>query len=249
MDLGQTFQRFFNDWQKFAWIGLGALIVQLVGGAVGAVLGLAMVGPSIFSLLRADVLGMAAGPEMAFRMVGAMAGFTVVALILGVVMTGLTNAGLVGSVVAYRRGEEVSLSTFWSYAKQYFGKMILLGLILAGIMLVSMVLLLIPVLGWIAYFVWVPTAVVTLSIYPSYLVISDDYSIGNAMSAGFRVLRSMIGEALIGGLILLVFGIAFGLVSSVPVLGWIVVAIFGQPLLFFFLSERFETEVRPRLAA
>jgi len=243
VNLGQTFQRFFNDWQKFAWMGLGALIVQLVGGAVAMVLGVAMAGPSILSLIGG-------GRNLAvFSMLGAMTGFAVLSLVLGIVITGLTYAGLVGSVVAYRRGEEVNLNTFWAYGKQYFGKMIILGLILVGIMLVSAILLIIPVLGWIVWIVWVPVASVTLSIYPSYLVINDGYSIGDAVSTGFRVLRSLITEALIGGLIMLVFTCAFGLIASVPLLGWIVVAIFGEPLLLFFLTERFETEVRPRLAA
>lgn len=243
MNLGQTFQRFFNDWQKFAWMGLGALIVQLAGGAIAMVLGVALAGPSIISLIRG-------GPDLAvFSMLGAMTGFAIISLVLGVVIAGLTYAGLVGSVVAYRRGEEVNLNTFWSYAKQYFGKMIILGLILVGIMLVSSILLIIPILGWLVWIIWVPVASVTLSIYPSYLVINDDYSVGTAVSTGFQVLRSMITEALIGGAIMLVAGFVFGLIGAVPLLGWIVVAIFGEPLLLFLLTERFETEVRPKLAA
>nr|WP_245302617.1 hypothetical protein [Symbiobacterium terraclitae] len=224
-------------------MGLGALIVQLVGGAVMIILGVATMGPSILTLL-------AGGPDMAtLAVLGGMSVFALASLVLGVVAAGLVYAGLIGSVVAYRRGEEVSLSTFWSYARQYFGKMILLGIIIAVIMLVSAILLIIPILGWLVWFVWVPVASVTLSIYPAYLVINDGYSVGDALSTGFRVLRSMFVEALIGGVILLVFGLVLGLIGSVPLLGWIVVMLFGEPLLLFVLTERFETEVRPRLAA
>jgi len=252
VDLGRTFQRFFRDWQQFAWAGFGALLIQLVGAAVGMVLALVGLGPSISNLIRESMSPMRLNPVgYVFPKTAAVTGafgFIAAIAIVGLVVHGLTNAGLVGSVVAYRRGEGVNLSTFWSYATRYFGRMILIGLIFDVIIIpLSSILLFIPVLGWLVWVVWMPTAAVTLMLYPAYLTIQDDYSVGLAIGTGFRIIRSHIGEALLGAGIFVLFLIAFGLIGWIPVLGWLAVVILGQPLLYYFFSERFETEVRPQL--
>lgn len=247
MNVEQVFKRFFTDWQKFLMMGLGPLIINLVVIAVGFILILAMVGPMFINLIRAETMGMAHLPGMAFGMIGSFVGVFIVMMVMGLVAYALTNAGLIGSVVGYRRGEDVSLSSFWGYATRYFGKMLLLGLVIGVIMLVSMIMLIIPIIGWIAFFIWAPTAVVVLGIYPAYLIISQGYGIGDALGVGFKVLTSQFSEALISGLIMLGFGIAMGMAGMVPILGWIVATLFGQPLFTYFFIERFEAEVRPKL--
>lgn len=249
MNVGQVLQRYFNDWQKFALVGLGALLVELAWGIITFFLSLLMIGPAVVSMLRMDYYGLEYGPGQVFGMLGALGGVAIVALIGGVVAVGMANGGLVGSVVAYRRGEDVGLSTFWSYATRYFTKMILLGIILLAIMLVSAIVNIIPILGQLVYVLWAPVAFVTLGIYPAYLVINDGYSVGSAVGQGFQILKSQFGPSVLGGLIALLFGVIFALVGWVPVIGSLVVVIFGQPLFLYFFVERFEHDVRPYLAA
>jgi len=249
VNVGQIFQRYFNDWQKFALVGLGALLVELAAGLIATVLGLLMMGPALVSIMRMDYLGLDIGPGQIFGMLGAMGGFAVIALVLGAVASGMANGGIMGAIVAYRRGEDVGLGTFWSYATRYFGKMILIGLIFFLIILVSAIVNLIPVLGQVVFLLWAPTALITLGLYPAYLVIHDGYGVGSAVGQGFQILKSQFGSAVLGGLIMLLFWVAFGLIGFVPVIGSLVVAIFGQPLVIYFFAERFESEVRPRLVA
>lgn len=249
MNVGQIFQRYFNDWQKFALVGLGALLVQVAAGFITAVLGVVMVGPVIFSLISMDFMGFDPSFGRIGAMVGAMGGFFIVAMVVGVVAMGMANGGMVGAVAAYRRGEDAGLGTFWSCAVRYFGKMILLGIIYGLILLVSALVNIIPVLGQLVFLLWWPTASIVLLIYPAYLIVNDDYSVGSAVGQGFQILKSQFGPSVLGGLIMLLFIAAFGLIALVPVVGSLVVAIFGQPLLLYFFIERFEHEVRPRLAA
>ena len=58
MNVGQIFQRYFNDWQKFALVGLGALLVELAAGLIATVLGLLMMGPALVSIMRMEYLGL-----------------------------------------------------------------------------------------------------------------------------------------------------------------------------------------------
>lgn len=247
MNFDLFLRQFFNNWQKFGLMGVGYLLVELASGVVAAIVGFVLMGGSVFSMMRADYMGYDVDPGQMVGFIGGVAGTVIISIIVAVVSTGLANAGLVGSIVGYRRGEEVSLSSFWSYATRYFGKMILIAAIFFGVMLVSMVLMIIPVLGWLALFIWVPTAMVVLAIYPSYLVISEDYSVGAAVSTGFRVLTSQFPEALLGGAILLGGSMVLGAIAAVPLIGWLAVGIFGQVLVVLFFIERFETVVRPKL--
>jgi len=247
LNFDQFFREFFSNWQKFGLMGVGSFLIQLAAGVIASIIGVALMGTSMFSMIRADYMGYNVDPSQMVGFIGGMIGFVIISVIVAIVASGLANAGLVGSIVGYRRGEEVSFSSFWSYATRYFGKMILIGIILFGVMLVSMILMIIPILGWIALFIWMPTAMVTLAIYPSYLVISEDYSVGTAVSTGFRILTSQFPEALMGGAILLGMGIVMSAIGAIPLIGWLAIGIFGQALISFFFIVRFEAVVRPKL--
>ncbi len=249
-----NFDRFFkqvgSDWQQFGLMGVGPLLLGLGTAFVMGVLGVALLGPGIIAMIRADQFG-GPGPGEMFAFFGSFAGFFVVALVVGVISSSLTHAGLVGTVVGYRRGERVSLAGFWHYATAHFGKMILLGLILAGLtilgVIVSAILLIIPPVGVLALMLVQFVVTLNLGLYPAYLIIAEGRGVGEAVGIGFKVITDHIGEALLGSLILFGFLIAAGMIGAVPVIGWIVVAVFAQPLITYFFIERFETEVRPKL--
>jgi len=249
VNVGQLFQRYLQDWQKFALVGLGTLLVQIAAAAILLIFSIGMIGTTIFSAFPMALLDLEDAPVRTFAMLGAMGGFALVALIVGVVATGMAAGGLVGSIVGYRRGEETGLGSFWSYATRHFGKMIVIFFIVFLIALVTAIVNIIPVLGQIAYFLWLPTAFTTLGVYPAYLVINDGYGPVAAVGKGLEILTSQFGPAVLGGLLMLLFWAAFGVVGLVPVIGSIAVTIFGYPLMVFFFAERFESEVRPRLVA
>lgn len=247
LNFDRFFREFFTNWQKFGLMGLGSFLVELAAGVIASIIGVVLMGTSAITLIRADYMGWDVDPSQMAGFIGGSISFVLISVIVAIVASGLANAGLVGSIVAYRRGEEVSLGSFWTYATQYFGKMIMIGVILFGVMLVSMILMIIPIIGWLALFIWGPTAMVVLAIYPSYLVVSEGYSVGQAVSTGFRVLTSQFPEALMGGAILLGLGIVMTAISAIPLIGWLAIGIFGQVLIAFFFIERFEAVVRPKL--
>ncbi|MFZ5814598.1 MAG: hypothetical protein ACOY93_04790 [Bacillota bacterium] len=247
MSFDAFIKRFTADWQQFLMMGVGPLIVNIGVVIAGLFLGLIIMGPSLLSLISAGAGGMEPSAGALAGLVGSAFGLVILMVILGVVAYGLTNAGLLGVVDGYRRGEEVTLGGFWSSATRHFGKVILLNLVFGLIMLLSAVMMIIPVLGWIALVIWVPTASVALAIYPAYLIVTQEYSVGDAISFGFRLLTTQFKEAVIGGVILLAFGIALGAINFIPFIGFLVGLLFGQPIIYYFFVERFETEVRPKM--
>lgn len=247
LNYGAVIKRFFTDWQQFGLMGVGAFLINLVAGSLGSILAGILVGPATFSLMRADLMGYHVGVGGIGALSGSFIGFALLAAVLGVVAAGLSTAGLIGSVIAYRRGEPVSLGNFWRYARRYVGKIILLGVIVGVVMMISAVVLVIPVLGWLVWIVWAPMIALNLALYPAYLVINQGYTVGDAVGTGFRIISGHCKEALIGALIFLGIGVVIGIVSTVPLVGWLAAGIFGQPLLAYFFVERFEAEVRPKL--
>lgn len=249
--MGEVFQRYFHDWQRFSLVGLGAVLAQVAGGIVAWLLGLLALGGSAgASALSMYAVGGGDGLGLVVTVIAAMGGAAVVMLVAWLVVGGLVRAGLVGAIVAYRRGEDVGFATFWSYATRYAGKMVLLGLIYGVILLVSAVVVIFPLIGQIVYLLWLPTAFVTLGIYPAYLIIHDGYGVVSAVKQGLRILERQTGQTVLGGLIMALFYLAGSLLCAVPIVnivGALFVAILGQPLVYYFFVERFESEVRPQV--
>jgi len=249
-----SFDRFFkqvgNDWQQFGLMGIGPLLIGIVTSMVMAVISIILMGPGIFAMIRAEQFG-GPGPGDLFAFFGSFAGFFILALAVGAISGGLSYAGLVGSVVGYRRGERASLGAFWQHATRHFGKMVLLGLIVAAIMLVAMllsaVLLIIPPLGILVMLLVPGLITLNLGLYPAYLIIAEDRPVTEAVGIGFRLITSHFVDTLLGTLIFWGFLLATGAVAAVPVIGWIVTAVFAQPLITYFFIDRFELEVRPKL--
>lgn len=242
MKLEQVFQRFFRDWQQFGMIGLGAFLVILAAGAASWAVGLVLTGPSLFAL------AMGGGLEGSLlALFGAFFAYFVIMTVVYVIAGGLSNAGVVGSVLGYRKGEPVSLGTFWSHATRHYGKLILLGFLFALIMLVSGIINVVPLLGQLAYLIWLPVAAVALAIYPAHLIVSRNLGVGEALGIGFQLITGHFKETFVSGMILLLLGLVMGVVGFIPIIGWIAIGIFAQPLVVFLFVERFEAEVAPKL--
>ncbi len=70
------------------------------------------------------------------------------------------------------------------------------------------------------------------------------------MKQGLRILERQTGQTVLGGLIMALFYLAGSLLCAVPIVnivGALFVAILGQPLVYYFFVERFESEVRPQV--
>lgn len=247
MNLEAVIKRFFSDWQQFGMMGLGAFLINAGAGIIGSILMVVVMGPSLFSLFRAEAMGLGFGPGALFALFGSLFGVMIVFAIIGIVASGLSNAGVVGSVSGYRKGQPVSLGSFWQYATRYFGKMIGLGFLFGLIMMVSTLINIIPILGWIAFLLWLPVAAVALLLYPAHLIVSRNMGVGDALGVGFRLLTSQFKETFISGMLMLLIGIVLGIISWIPLVGWLVVAAFAQPFIIYFFAERFEHEVAPKL--
>jgi hypothetical protein len=141
--LQQVWNRFTEDWKSFALLAIGPALGSMALSATLVVLGLITVGSSIVAVATgrygysdARVLGM----------LGGMAVFLLLSMVVMVIGTTLVHGGLVGSVVAYRRGETPSLPAFWAHAKRNFGRF--LGLmILTWVSIVVVVIVISPVVG------------------------------------------------------------------------------------------------------
>lgn len=244
MDLEGLFRRFFTNWLSFGLMGIGALLINLAVGVVGIILVFVFLGPSFYSLAT-DYFS----PVDMVQMFFSFAALFIILAVMGTLAAGLSTSGLMGSIAGFRQGEAVTLGTFWNHATRSFGRVIVLGLLVALVMIVSGVILLIPLLGWVVWFLWVPTASVVLGIYPVYLVVNEGYGPLEALGAGFKILTGQFPEALVSGLIMLMFSVVFGLICLIPLLGWLAVGLFAQPLVSYFFVERFEAVVRPKLVS
>lgn len=225
---------------------------------VMVILAVATIGPGLLSTIQSTaMMGAEPDPMMLFQMVGSFFLFFAIAMVVGLVVGGLIFGGMLGTVVAYRRGEQVSLGLFWEYATRYFGRflglMFLAGLINFGISIASMILMIIPVVGWLAGMLIQLTATVYLSIYAGYLIVSEEMGVMDAIGASFRALFRNIGEAALAGLVFLGMSFAVGitaLINIIPLIGQVIflgVILMYMPFITYYFIERFETNVRPTL--
>lgn len=250
MNLELVVKRFLNQWQQFALIGVGGFLVQAVYGFVALFLGILVAGPTVLIAFSSASMRAMNGFPSEGGILGMLAAFGLLFILLlvgGVVTSGLIGAGMVGSVAAHRRGEEVSLGSFWAHAKAHWSKVALLSLLVALTMLVSMILLVIPVLGWIAMLIWGPIVFIHLYIYPAYLIVTQSMGVTDAFGVGFRVITTQFAEAVIAGLFSLAISVIVWILAFIPLLGVIAALIFVQPFTLYFFTERFETVVRPKL--
>lgn len=253
-----VWNRFTGDWKSFLMIGLGPFLIGLGTLIVMVILGIATMGPSLFSTIQsAAAFGTEPDPTTILRMIGSFFLFFGLVMVMSLVVGGLIYGGMMGTVVAYRLGEQVSLGLFWENATRYFGRflglMFLVGLISMGVSMVSMILMIIPILGWIAVMLIQLTMSVYLSIYAGYLIVADDLGVIDAIGAAFRALFRNIGEAIMAGLVLLGMSFAIGfiaLINILPIIGQIIflgVILIYMPFITYYFVERFETNIRPTM--
>lgn len=247
MNLEQVFKRFVSDWQQFGMMGLGAFLVNLVGFGIAAILGTVLAGPGLYALLAASALGGIPDFGAILSLIGSLFVFFLLLMVVGVVTGGLSSAGILGSVLGYRRGEAVSLASFWSYATKHYGKLILLGFLYSVIMMLTLLINIIPLLGTLVYLVWMPVSMVALLIYPAHMMVSRGMGVGEAFSVGFRLLTGQFKPTFISGMILLGLFLVSYVVNMIPLIGWVVTGFLLQPLVTYLFVERFEVEVAPTL--
>lgn len=248
MNVDVVLKRFFNQWQQFALVGVGAFLVQMGAGVLATLLTIVVAGPALImgflSPMSSD-FGFSGGGLLG--MIAAFAGLFLGLIVIGVIASGMSFAGMVGSVAGHRRGEEVTLGGFWVHAKAHFGKLILLSILLTLTMMLSMILVLIPILGWIALLIWGPMAFIHLFIYPAYLIVTQSMGVTEAYGVGFRVITSQFGEAVVASLIFLLISLCIWIIAFIPILGAVAAVIFVEPFIIYFFTERFESNVRPKL--
>jgi hypothetical protein len=251
MILQQVWNRFTRNWKDFATLGAGPAIVFAGVGLVMLVLVLVTVGPGIFAMItnpgRYGTLGI-------LSMVGGALLFFFMAIVLGVPAGSFVYGGLMGSVVAYRRGEPAALATFWAMGKRYFTRFLgLSALTWVGMVVLTIVtspLSKIPGLGPLISSALQSIVIVNLALYPAYLMVSEQVPMMDAIGTGFRIITQNVQEACLSGLMMMAFSWALVIIGVIPVLGQIALlglAVVYGPLTVYYFAERFETNVRPSL--
>ena len=234
----QVWNRLLRDWKAFLVLGVSPALMWVVMMTVIVIAVVSAIGtdPSADSL-------------------SAAASLPVLLLAIAIALPGqaFVGGGLVGSVVAYRRGERASVALFWSYGSQYFARFI--GLVfMSGLIggVVNVVTMVLPSgLDSLVGSVLQCTLIVSLVIYPAYVIASEGASLSEGLAVGMRILRENVREACTGGLMLLAFtwGVLLTVVINIiPLAGqvaWLGILLIAAPFTTYYFAERFETNVRP----
>lgn len=252
MTFQRTWDRFTKDWKNFAIMALGLLTGGLAASAVIAIVGgvAGVRALSVLPTLDLDYIEsyLLDDPLFVMSMISKFLGMLILMMVVGVLVGGFVLGGLAGSVVAYRRGEPVSVALFWQMGKRWYVPMLGLSTVNALITLVLQVLDIIPVLGMIAAALCGAIVMVYCGIYASDLIISENHSVMDALGEAFKKMFGDYKEALRSGgiylLMALVVGVVAGIFVLIPVLGAVIclaaAALFGVFVFYYFL-ERFES--------
>lgn len=251
----KTWEKFVADWKSFAIMALGLLISYLVIAVVAAFASLSVVVRLLMSIPDLDYLGYYLDdPEYLLPLLGQF-GFTLLVLVIvSVLVTAFMAGGLMGSLVAYRRGEAVTLGLFFNLGKRYWVRMLGIVGIATAISCVLMLLLVIPFLGCVLVVLAFPLVVVYCGFYPWYMVVAEEKGALDAIGASFRALTRDFKEAAMGGgvclLMCLVVWLASVVVVFIPLVGPLAVialAYLSMTLIAHYFIDRFEIRVRPVL--
>lgn len=247
----RTWERFVSDWKSFATMALGLLTVSILVGLVSflvsAVAGVGLLYP-MFTLdpqLLED-------PLFLLPMIGQ---FFFLFVLLGVIMlacAAFISGGLYGSMVAYRRGEPVSVGLFWRLGARYFWRM--LGLLILGTLFTTSVQLLglvIPIIGTLLVLLITPGLNLYFISYPAYLVVADGKGAPQAFGQMFSLIARGPKEAVLATLVYWLFALvmmALGVIALIPIIGVLVytaLTLLAGPFFTYYAYERFETNLRP----
>ena len=267
-----VWQRFRQNWQQFGMMGVGPLLVFIALALIFFLIFAAVFGAAIFSLIGAGMSGRPPVTTDVFHFVAGLLLAIPLFIVAELAASALVYGGLMGSIVAFRRGEPVSLGRFWREAGRLFWPFVLLFVLLTATIFAVGLVLMIPAMlvivpsMMVAPFVAIPLAILlfypllflvmgvvitNLAIYPAYLVAGGEMEVWTAYSHGWQNIGRHFGEALLGGLVFCLFGLVSAVVSLVnfiPVLGqlaYLAAMVFFGPLLVFYFTERYEQKVRP----
>lgn len=249
----QAWSRLTGDWRSFGVMALGPFLMGIAIGLVGTIGLLVAAGSSLYaigSLSRGSSAGL-------FGLIGGLGLYGLILAAAALCGGALSSGGLIGSVVAYRNGESVSLGLFWSHATRHFGSFlglsVLLGLIMMVLSVVAIPLLLIPLIGQLVMLAVYLACGLYLGIYPGYLIVADGLGTMAAVGASFKALTRNYNEAGMGLLTLLGFAAVMMLgfvLNMIPLIGtivWMGIIYVGMVFSCYYFAERFEANVRPLL--
>lgn len=247
----RTWGRFVSEPKRFLAISLGLLSALLAYSVMAAAL-VALTGWGLFAALLAPAPAYVDQTVFILSMIGQ---FSFVFLLLALVCwaaSAFIDGGVYGSLAAFRRGETVGPGLFWVMGVRHFKRMLGLTFLSALISLVvEYVCLLIPVVGWLLFFLAVPMVWIYFSVYPAYLIIAEDRGVIDAIGTMTSLVTKGFREAVLATLVSWLFTAAITLgmvILFIPVLGvilylagWLVAC----PFMTYYYIERFETNVRP----
>lgn len=253
MSFQNTWERFTADWKSFAVIALGHFLAWLI-------VRVPLEGPVMYvemhltMLLSRHPVGyvLRGGPSF-WRMMPVEV-VALVLLIVGVLVMAFAVAGTMGSLVAYRRGEAITLGLFFRLAWRYWARMLGLTGLNCAILLLVLLLMIIPLIGCLALLLVSPLVCVYGCIYPSYMIVAEEKGVREAIGASLTALTLDLKEAAVGGgtwaLAFLAIAVSCLILGLVPLVGRVASAAlmyFANVVIIYYFTERFETNVRPLL--
>lgn len=255
MSFKNTWERFVADWKTFANIALGILVTYMIMVAVSICAGLSMAVSVLMSVPDLEYLEYyMEDPTYLLPLMGQFGFLFVLLMIAGVVVGALMMGGLMGSLVAYRRGEAISVPLFFTLGRRYWGRMLAIIGLATLINVTPLLLMFLPVLAILVSVLATPLVVLYCVYYPAYLVVAEEKSVVQAFGASFKALARDVKEAAVGAGILLLMYLALGLVSGlfvfIPLVGAVAtfaLGCLGATVIADYFIDRFEAKIRPLL--
>lgn len=173
---------------------------------------------------------------------------------VGAAVGSFTMGGLVGSLVAYRRGEAVAVPLFFDLGLRYWGRMLGLAGVALLLSLAVSLLLIIPPIGFLALVLASPLVAIYCGFYPAYLIVAEEMGVTRAIGACVGALGRNFKEAVMGGGLLLFMYVVLGMgclvAAFIPLVGPIAdvaLACLGMVVIVYYYTDRFEANIRPLL--
>jgi hypothetical protein len=222
MSIGDVFAKAWELWRRdIGWLILAGLVVGLIVGVVAVV-----VFSIVAGMMALSIGGIAIGSNSSSTgLTGVGIGTLIVAVILGIVgylivsvLAMVFYGGMFEMVIgASRENRGVEFGDLFGGFRK-FGSFIVFWLVMAGIGIVSVLVMLIPILGWIAvpvFWAWLGTT--WLYVLP--LIADRGLTFGEAARTSSQMVKSAGWWTTFGTIVVL--GVAFFVIS-------LVISLFGR---------------------
>lgn len=248
----ETWRRYLSHWGALALAGVFSMLVSLVPTVIARLI----LARSAFQL-GLGASGVSGLPDMAtiLRAGAAMGAAGLVLAVAWIFLAPVAQGALLHAVLRAQRDQPAAnFSELWQAGRRYWGPLFRLNLytaaIVLGLLLVLAVLVLVPLLGPLVWFIGFAMIMLVLVGYGPYMLVHDDLGATEAVGRAFRILSAKFADVLLALLVLavgyLVVELIAGLLGWIPLLGRLVPylrQIFVTPLVVLYIGVRYQRNI------